>query len=79
MHNIVRDGVLRFQFTAFKIKTSLSENHCCPILMSSCFLVNDFIFREDTPLAMPMPTSSVLDEHDAPQWYDIVHFEHKLS
>ena len=21
----------------------------------------------------------VLDEHDSPQWYDIVHFEHKLS
>ena len=21
----------------------------------------------------------LLDEHDSPQWYDIVHFEHKLS
>ena len=23
-------------------------------------------------------TTKVLDEHDSPQWYDIVHFEHKL-
>ena len=21
----------------------------------------------------------ILDQHDSPQWYDIVHFEHKLS
>ena len=24
-------------------------------------------------------SNTTLDEHDSPQWYDIVHFEHKLS
>ena len=30
-------------------------------------------------LSLGHDSDTMLDEHDSPQWYDIVHFEHKLS
>ena len=30
-------------------------------------------------LSLGHDSDTMLDEHDSPHWYDIVHFEHKLS
>ena len=37
------------------------------------------IILEEVRLCPLFGIRAVLDKHDSPQWYDIVHFEHKLS
>ena len=42
-------------------------------------VVHHHIFERGTVGVVQELGQGLLDEHDSPQWYDIVHFEHKLS
>ena len=44
--------------------------------MKSCSTFEDSI---DMPKFLGHGSDTMLDEHESPQLYDIVHFEHKLS
>ena len=44
-----------------------------------CSIFEDLPIYLLARLSLGHRSDTMLDEHDSPQWYDIVHFEHKLS
>ena len=66
----------------FKEKRGKND-HFDPILVKTMFfktlLLMHLVVKNWKIFECDATRPTLLDEHNSPQWYDIVHFEHKLS